>query len=244
MKSIILAAGRGSRMGKLTDMLPKCMLTLKGEPLIHWQIRALADANINKIAVVCGYQKHAVQADGISEKIDNPRWYQTNMVRSLMYADAWLKSDICIVSYGDIFYESSGVATLLDCDADIAITYDLKFEVLWKTRQENPLNDLESFRVDGKGMLVTIGGQPQSIAEIQGQYMGLLKFTPDGWKQAVKYLNRLSEDKIDKLDMTSLLQGLIEKDVPVKTIPYDGTWGEVDTVGDLELYENTCHFLR
>ncbi len=34
MKAIILAAGRGSRMGMLTDAQPKCMTLLRGKSLL------------------------------------------------------------------------------------------------------------------------------------------------------------------------------------------------------------------
>ena len=34
MKIIILAAGRGSRMGERTNNLPKCMCKLLGKPLL------------------------------------------------------------------------------------------------------------------------------------------------------------------------------------------------------------------
>ena len=46
MKAIILAAGRGSRMGLLTKSQPKCMTTLFGKKLINWQISALHNKHI------------------------------------------------------------------------------------------------------------------------------------------------------------------------------------------------------
>ena len=46
MKAIILAAGRGSRMGNLTDESPKCLLEIYGKPLIMHQIEAITKAGI------------------------------------------------------------------------------------------------------------------------------------------------------------------------------------------------------
>jgi CTP:phosphocholine cytidylyltransferase-like protein len=40
MKAVILAAGRGSRMGHLGDDRPKCLVELEGKPLIERQIGA------------------------------------------------------------------------------------------------------------------------------------------------------------------------------------------------------------
>ena len=39
MKAIILAAGRGSRMGNLTEEKPKCLIDFRGRPLLNWQLK-------------------------------------------------------------------------------------------------------------------------------------------------------------------------------------------------------------
>src|SRR6185503_13206340 len=54
MRAIILAAGRGSRMGQLTAEIPKCLVQLGGKPLLEWQTGALRAAGIDRIAVVTG----------------------------------------------------------------------------------------------------------------------------------------------------------------------------------------------
>ena len=54
MKGIILAAGRGSRMGVLTDNLPKCRTILHGKELIQWQLEAMEEASIKEISIVRG----------------------------------------------------------------------------------------------------------------------------------------------------------------------------------------------
>ena len=49
MKSIILAAGMGSRMGKYTENIPKGMLELDGKTIIELQIDTLRNAGIKDI---------------------------------------------------------------------------------------------------------------------------------------------------------------------------------------------------
>ena len=61
MKAIILAAGRGSRMKSLTKNTPKCLLKIKGRPLIEWQINALKGSQIDQIAVTTGYLKEQLR---------------------------------------------------------------------------------------------------------------------------------------------------------------------------------------
>jgi choline kinase len=234
MKAIILAAGRGSRMEGLTAQLPKCMVKLQGRPLLAWQVEALQAAGIKEIGVVRGYCKERVQAHGITHYFENPRWQETNMVYSLMQARQWLADSPCIVSYGDIFYEPQAVLSLLQSVADIALTYDVNFLSLWQARASNPLDDLETFRIDASGNLVTIGEKAQTLEEIQGQYMGLLRFTPKGWHEVETLFTDRSPDKID---MTSMLRALLAQRVPITAIPYGGSWGEIDNQSDLALYE-------
>src|SRR5579885_3233219 len=181
MNAIILAAGRGSRMKGWTEELPKSMLVLNGKPLLQHQVDALHTAGIHHIGVVTGYRKERVQAAGITQRFENPRWEQTNMVRSLMQADAWLSAGPCIVSYADIFYAATAPRALMQASGDIAITYDVHFWELWSRRFADPLADLENFRIDAKGNITEIGGRAKRREDIQGQYMGLLMIRPGGW---------------------------------------------------------------
>ena len=67
--------------------------------------------------------------------------------------------------------------------------------------------------------------------------MGLLKITPAAWQAIEELLGRLDRQVRDRLDMTGLLQRLLERRFPIATISADGQWGEVDSASDLALYE-------
>lgn len=51
MRALILAAGRGTRMGALAAATPKPLLEAGGRPLIAWQILRLAAAGIRELVV-------------------------------------------------------------------------------------------------------------------------------------------------------------------------------------------------
>ena len=55
MKAIIVAAGRGRRLGTETDEIPKCMVQVGGRPILHWQLDALASAGVDDVVIVRGY---------------------------------------------------------------------------------------------------------------------------------------------------------------------------------------------
>jgi choline kinase len=236
MKALILAAGRGSRMGTLTEAMPKCMTVLAGKRLIDWQLEALRGAGIDKIGIVRGY-KAEVLAFADVETFENPRWFETNMVMSLMQAAPWMRDDVCIVSYSDIVYPSAIVAKLMTAEAPISIAYDLNWLTLWQERFANPLSDAETFRLSDQSRLVEIGNKPNNLAEVQGQYMGLLRFTPAGWETVDRYLQTLPRSVKDKLDMTTLLRSLLQEKIEIRAVPIRDPWFEIDSESDLRRYE-------
>lgn len=237
MKAIILAAGRGSRMKSLTDERPKCLVELRGKSLLAWQLAALRGAGISEIAIVTGYKRELLADQGLTE-FHNSRWAETNMVSSLACADSWLKTEPCIVSYSDIFYSPSAVLSLMTCDASLAVTYDPNWLELWTRRFGDPLLDAETFRLTPDNTLAEIGSTAKSVNDIQGQYMGLLRFTPESWAEIVRLRAGLAPQQRDKVHMTNTLQQVIDaQQIPIHALPYAGEWGEVDSCEDLFLYQ-------
>jgi choline kinase len=236
MKAIILAAGRGSRMKNLTDDRPKCLVELHGKALLDWQLEALRSAGINEISIVTGYKRELLANQGLVE-FHNVRWAETNMVSSLVCAHGWLQAEPCIVSYSDIFYSSAAVKSLMESKASLAITYDPNWLELWTQRFGDPLLDAETFRLTPEYTLAEIGNKPISVDEVQGQYMGLLRFTPKGWAEVLRIRSNLSKAECDSMHMTGTLQRIISAGkLKVSAIPYKEVWGEVDSAGDLEYY--------
>ncbi|MGB3705912.1 MAG: phosphocholine cytidylyltransferase family protein [Castellaniella sp.] len=239
MKALILAAGRGSRMEEMTDDAPKCLVRLQGKPLLEWQLAALKAAGIEDIGIVTGYRRELLSSYGLQE-FHNPRWAETNMVTSLECAQEWLTSEPCIVSYSDIFYEPAAVKLLVESTATMAITYDPNWLSLWTARFGDPLLDAETFRIKESNTLVEIGRKPRSVQDIQGQYMGLLKFTPQSWIEIQNIRAELNPAQRDRMHCTGTLQAMVERgNVPVQALRYEGKWGEVDTQSDLAVFQRT-----
>jgi choline kinase len=234
MKGIILAAGRGSRLVSMTENQPKCFAKLKGKSLIDWQLQALRAAGVQDIAVVTGYKSHSFHYD--LNYFFNDQWSASNMVTSLVKAATWLEQETCIVSYSDIVYSTDAVRSLQATTGDIVISYDPNWLELWQLRFEHPLDDAESFRVCN-GQLLEIGARAGSLEQVEGQYMGLLKITVEGWRQISGYLATLPILEQRQLDMTSLLQRMLTLGAIIKTVPIKDRWFEVDSISDLACYE-------
>ncbi|MDR2605621.1 MAG: phosphocholine cytidylyltransferase family protein [Desulfovibrio sp.] len=241
MKAVILAAGRGSRMQSLTERKPKCLVVLAGRPLLFWQSAALAAAGVDRIAVVLGYRGDMVRSL-VPElpvpcvTLENPRWATTNMLSTLHCAAAWIDGEECVISYSDIVYPAGHVRALMSAEQPVALTYDRQWERLWRLRNNgNPLEDAETFQ-EKNGLLQEIGGKPDNVDQVRGQYMGLLKLTSEGlriWFDRCRALGTAA----DLTDMTGFLRLLLSEGAQIGAVPVDGAWCEVDSGGDLECYE-------
>lgn len=237
--AVILAAGRGSRMRRLTDEKPKCLVELAGRPLLEWQLSALRTVGLERVLVVRGYAGHCLRGDFAT--VENPRWAETNMVSSLLCAGGFAGTFFAeggnrlVVSYADIVYHPDHVRRLLAAGQDIALTYDTRWEALWSLRFADVLADAETFRQED-GLLKEIGNRPSSPVQIHGQYMGLLSFSAAGWRTLQDTCAALGP-AVDHLDMTGLLRLLLERGNAVGAVPVEGRWCESDSDTDRRRYE-------
>jgi choline kinase len=236
MHAVILAAGRGSRMGAHVEDRPKCLVELAHKPLIMRQIAALRGGGVSKVAAVRGYLGHKIDIPDTTY-FENPRWAETNMVMSLVAASDWMRTQTVVISYADIFYQAEVVRKLAEAEGDLVVAYDRNWRSLWTKRFEDPLSDAETFRTDELGRLLDIGGRTDRIEDIQGQYMGLLKFKPKAWASVEAVLAGVDDATRNKMDMTTLLRRLLTGGFPIQTVAISGQWGEIDSASDLEIYE-------
>ncbi len=59
MQAVILAAGRGTRMGELTETLPKPMLTVQGKTLLEHKFDVLPES-VHEIILIVGYLRERI----------------------------------------------------------------------------------------------------------------------------------------------------------------------------------------
>ena len=237
LKVIILAAGEGTRLRPYTLDRPKCMVEIDGVSLIDRQLEVLKSEGIDDIVIIGGYKSEMLKRGDIKLKV-NDRYFETNMVWTLFSAEEELEGDI-IVSYGDIVYSKNILKALIKSKADIAVTIDMKWEGYWRERNENPLDDAETLKLRKDGTISEIGQKPSSLEEIEGQYMGLMKFSSEGVRQIKSAFHSALESgkllgkEVENSYMTDLLQFIVSIGGKVASVQIDEDWVEVDTVEDL-----------
>ena len=239
-QAVVLAAGRGSRMGHFTDDQPKCLHPLAGRPILEWTLQALKASGITKVLVIGGWQATALQPWCDVLRV-HPRWAQTNMVRSLMLAADWLQQAPTLVVYGDGAYGARALSAALgESPNDVVVPVDTCWLALWSRRFANPLEDAETLVRDGRRIL-SIGQRPRSLEEVQAQFMGLLRLTPQGWGQLQQRIHHIAADRgeaaVERLDMTGLLSAFVTGGGTLHAVDVPGGWVEIDSQNDVAAVE-------
>jgi len=234
-----LAAAHGARLRPLTDDRPKCMVPYQGLPLIEHVVRALRHNGVDDIVAVRGYKPEALRCPGV-RFYDNPDYLTTNRVHTLFCAARELSGDV-IISYSDIVYSPSVVRRLIDTQADFAVVVDRDWRRLWQERMDDALDDAETLRLDYRGNIIELGKRASSYAEIEGQYVGLMKISAAAWPKVHAFHAALDRNvdydgkDFDNMPMTSFIQAVIDRLMPVKAVPINGGWVEIDVPSDLEI---------
>ncbi len=241
MKAVILAAGKGTRMGKYTENLPKGMLNFKGKTLIERQIEALRSAGINDIAIVTGYEASKINYENV-RYFHNTKFDITNMVESLMCAKDFIQNSDVLICYSDILYTKELVKKCIDFKGNVGVTVDEDWKKLWKLRYGKVDFDLESLTVkDGK--ITELGKEIETSENLNYRYVGLIRFSPKGIDKLFEIYNSRkgktwpqSGKNFEQGYMTDILCEIINSGYDICAIITKGNWLEFDTEKDYETF--------
>jgi L-glutamine-phosphate cytidylyltransferase len=131
--ALIMAAGRGSRLGGHTDDRPKSLVDLGGISPLELQIDLLAGRGIERLIVVTGYGADALRAAVerrvagrmTTEFVFNPFWSVCNVLGSAWFARDRLAGDF-VYAHADTVFAPTILDDLLATDADIALPIDMR----------------------------------------------------------------------------------------------------------------------
>ncbi|MCE2510505.1 MAG: phosphoenolpyruvate mutase [Alphaproteobacteria bacterium] len=240
--AIILAATRGDSLGPLTEDRPKCMIDVRGKPLLRTMISTLREGGIRNVTVVSGYRKEAIDIPAIDIRT-NANFAETGEVASLSCAIDRLKDGTCLITYGDILYRSYILERLQESDADITVVAD----ALWRERQtQKHVRDFvqcdHPFHPDylegDTARLCRIGTEipPEGI---HGEWVGLVLLSPNGAKVVRDEIEVMSTDgSLQKADMPDLFNRLVESGHKIQVQYITGHWLDIDDPFDLAKARN------
>ena len=231
MKLIVLAAGRGSRMGQETQLKPKLLVQLGDASLLEEQLDSIrASGVVESVVYILGYR-----ANEIEERLSpvpnltvttlfNPFYDMSDNLISLWLAMAHMDDDFAVMN-GDNLFEPAVIRDALSQADGVSLALNSK-----------PAYDDDDMKViakDGRVLRVS-----KLIDERVANYesVGLLSVRgAEAREQVRQTLERCarSRDYVDRywLEVPNLLA---ESGVPVNAHLIEGRWHEFDTQSDID----------
>ena len=246
MKAIIVAAGRGRRLGPETSDIPKCMVEVAGRAMLHRQLDALSAAGVDDVVIVRGYLGDKIAAPGFPVRfVENPEWASNNILASLMYAEDEMAGGF-LFSYSDIVFSAAHVRGLIAAGGDVGLVVDRRWDEAYVGRVHHPVSEAELTRVsDGPSgpRVERVGKRVVLAADSAGEFIGLARFSDAGgralravWRDAVACgIDRPfgTAPALRNAYLSDGLNAMAAAGVVLSPVMIDGGWREIDTEEDL-----------
>lgn len=221
--AVILAAGQGTRMGRLTADRPKCMLEIGGQSIIQRQCAALREYNVENIIAVVGHCSKMVH-DHVDQSVwclENQDYRGSNSLYSLYVAlPICHRQERLIVLNGDVIFDPALLEPLLESEHDCALLYDPDREL-----------DAEAMKVRIQGADRVVGVAKNLPGKVHGENVGILMF--QGWMLQALYhsINKYASPTA----WTPEILAYMSRFFYVQGITTGGkAWTEIDFPEDLE----------
>lgn len=195
MDALILAAGRGTRMGGIEK--PKCLLDFNGTSIIKYQIQCFKNLGINRIFVVTGYHSNLLHSHLHDEVIflHNDDFATTNNVSSVWAARNHLDDDFVCV-YGDLLFNKKILENLLLDKNEICM-------VIEKNTRD------ETMKIKLKKKLIIEVNKKIPKENANGNFIGMAKFQKAMIPIFFNEISKIIENKNTDSYYTSAIESMI-----------------------------------
>jgi phosphoenolpyruvate phosphomutase len=243
-RAIVIAASRGAALGPLTAERPKCMIDVRGQPLLRRLCGTLRECGVGDITVVRGYRKEAIDVPSIAT-VDNDAYETTGEAASLACAIDRLQGP-CVVSYGDILFRRHLLDALLAAEGDVVVAVD----ALQRGRADldpERVTDLVGcsrrhtgdYLEDEAPVWLRRIGNDLAPAEADGEWIGLAKLSARGAALVAAELEAMRADgSLARASLLEMLSRLIAAGHPIGVVYVLGGWLDVDDAFDLARARN------
>ena len=228
-KAVLLAAGRGTRLGALTERFPKPMLEVAGRPIIGHILAGLAGAGITEVFIVTGHCADLLE-QGVGDGADHGvrvRYLRQpspdGTARAVSLARQHLESEPFFFGWGDILVQARSYQQVLEAarppfDGALAV---------------NPVDDPcagAAVYVDpGMRILRMVEKPPRGTSTTGWNNAGLGVLPPTIWP----LVDALSPSSRGEYELPQAIAALVQRGTPVRAVPITGPWFDIGTPEDL-----------
>jgi L-glutamine-phosphate cytidylyltransferase len=229
--ALIMAAGRGSRLGSHTDERPKALVDLGGISPLELQLEILVSRGIRRVILVTGYQREMTERAAAERlagraKLDivwNPFWSVTNVIGS-----AWIARDrlqgAFVYLHADTVLEPSIVDDLLSADGAAALAIDF--------RACEP-EQMKAEVTDGRVVYLS---KELAVERTAGEFIGVGVFGDEAVAPVIEGLDAVLAQGTLQAYFEAAINHAVLGGLDVVPVPTNGrSWTEIDFEEDLAL---------
>ena len=228
-KAVLLAAGRGTRLGELTANTPKPLLTVGGRPIIVHILDGLRRAGIEDITIVTGHLAEMLETElGNGEasglRLRYVRQEQPDgTARALNLARDWLGADQFFFGWGDILVRPENYRNVVRAarlaDAAIAVNH-----------VDDPWAGGAVYVDEANLVQRIIEKPPKGTSTTNWNNAGFGVLGPEIWPE----IDRLQPSPRGEYELPQAIAALVESGARVAAVPVEGDWFDIGTPEDLE----------
>lgn len=228
-KAVLLAAGRGSRLGALTENQPKPLLSVAGRPIIVHILDGLRRAGIEEITVITGYLGDVLERElgnGEASGLNLRYVRQENLngtARALALARDWLGDEQFFAGWGDILVRPENYRRVIRAArlADAAIAVN---EV------DDPWAGAAVYVDEAKIVQRIVEKPARGTSTTRWNNAGLSVVGMSIWAE----IDRLQPSERGEYELPRAVAALVAGGARVVAVPVEGEWFDVGTAEDLE----------
>lgn len=229
MKAVILVAGRGTRLGSLTEKIPKCLLRVGNQTILERLLKQLNSNGIKDIILVVGFKKEKIkqEVDRLSLPInviyiENKIYDRTNTIYSVWLAREKVKEGFILIN-GDVISEDSIMKDLIKHPGKNVLTID-------NTKKLGE-EEVKVYLEDSK---VTEIGKHLNPLTSHGESIGVQKLSREDSKILFDEIKHFVDRDEIKTFYESAFNNILSK-VDFDILKTEGRkWTEVDFIEDYE----------
>jgi len=224
-QAVILAAGRGSRLGAHGIGRPKCLQPLGRRTLLDVQLDTLPNLGVDQVCVVTGYCREQVfqrvaRIPGCAALV-NPLYDTTNSLYSLWLARHWLQGPFLCMN-ADVLAHPGILQALLHLEG-CGLAYD-----------STSGKEAEHMKVVTDGLYLRAIGKKLPAEDSHGENVGFLKFDAESGRTFLEIVDQMVRNGQSSSWVPEALN-LLSTRQPVRCVDVAGhPWVEVDFPEDLE----------
>jgi dTDP-glucose pyrophosphorylase len=226
-KAVLLAAGRGTRMGAVTHTVPKPMLPVRGKPMMQHIMERLGEAGIERFLVVVGYQGELIREHFANWHLP-VEFLQQEPVdgtgRAASLARDFAGEDPFLLTFGDCLCNASEYVRL----RQILERHPRTAAVLAAKDIDDPWQGAAIY--EDAGRITRILEKPRKGTSTTR--WGSAGFY--GFRTAIfDYLARLTPSVRNEYEITSAFEMMLADGLELRISPVEGEWRDVGRPEDL-----------